>query len=408
MITSSYPRYAGDGAGSFVASLAQSLVAAGHQVAVVAPYDPFVAPWDTQGVEVYRFRYAPFDALHVAGHGQALLADVRMKRVVPWLMPGFVIAALWRVWRLHQQRPFAVFHGHWAVPGGVVAALAAEGLKVPMLLSLHGSDVYVLEHNALYRKVAQLAFRRAARIVACSEDLRRRAVALGAEERKTLVLPYGVDGPRYALGKGERLRRLWGIPGGALVIGALGRLVYKKGFDVLLTAFARVAAQMPEAFCVIGGEGDLRQELERKAQQLGIARRVLFPGRIPWGQTPDFYALCDVFVVPSVVDRKGNVDGLPNVLLEAMASARALVASRVAGIPEVVEEGKNGLLVPPGDAQALGEALLRLLGDLSLRQRLGREARRTVATRYTWEGIAQEYLQLYAQADACMAEYKDA
>jgi len=397
MITSSYPRHAGDGAGSFVGSLARALVALGHTVHVVAPYDPVVAAMDQGGVHVHRFRYAPSDDLCLVGHARSLQADVRLKRLVPLLMPGFVAAAVARALALHRRERFDLLHGHWAVPGGAVAGLVARLTGLPLLISLHGSDVYVLEHNRGYAAIARTVFRRAHQVTACSEDLRARAVAIGLDAARAIVIPYGVDVARYASGDGARLRARLSIPQGALVIGALGRLVHKKGFDHLLDAMPAVLAALPSAWCVIGGEGDLRDALQAQAQSLGIAKKVLFPGYIAWQDTPDFYALCDVVAVPSVVDAAGNVDGLPNVLLEAMASGRPVVASRVAGIPDVVRDGSNGLLVPPGNAQRLAQALLLLLRDSKLREELGAAAREYVAGALPWEHIAHRFEALYLE-----------
>jgi len=119
---------------------------------------------------------------------------------------------------------------------------------------------------------------------------------------------------------------------------------------------------------------------------------------VSWREAPDFYALCDVVAVPSVVDAEGNVDGLPNVLLEAMASGRAVVASRVAGIPSAVADGQNGLLMPPGDVDALAAGIVRLLQDAPLRAALGAAARARMHTEYGWAGVAERYEALYREA----------
>jgi len=394
MITSSYPRYAGDGAGSFVGSLARSLVSLGHSVHVVAPHDPMIEEMDLGGVRLTRFRYAPCDKLHLAGHGRALKADTRMKWVVPLLMPGFVVAALGHTLSAHRRERFDLIHAHWAVPGGAVGALAASLADLPLVISLHGSDMYVVEHNALYAAVARFGFRRAKQITACSDDLRQRALEIGADAARTTVLPYGVDVESYATGDGARMRARLGIPEEAIVVGALGRLVHKKGFSYLIAALAEIAGSR-QVYCVIGGAGDLEDALEAQAQRLGVAGHLFFPGHVDWQHTPDFYAMCDLFVVPSVVDESGNVDGLPNVLLEAMASDCAVVASRVAGIPAVIEDRRTGLLVPPGDASALAQALLLLLDDASLRTDLGARARERVARDYRWSAVAQRVASIY-------------
>jgi len=395
MITSSYPRYAGDGAGSFVGSLARSLVSLGHPVHVIAPYDPMVEEMDQGGVSLLRFRYAPTDALHLAGHGRALEADMQMKWRVPLLMPGFVAAAAGRVIAAHRRERFDLIHAHWAVPGGAIGALSASLVGLPLVISLHGSDLYVAEHNALYAAAARFGFRCAWQITACSDDLRQRAMEIGADAARITVLPYGVDVASYTAGDGARMRARLDIPRDAVVIGTLGRLVRKKGFSTLIAAMPEIMRAYPRTLCVIGGAGDLGDELQSQASRLGMAEHVLFPGHIDWQHTPDFYAMCDLFVVPSVIDERGNVDGLPNVLLEAMASGCAIVASRVAGIPAAVKDRLTGVLVPPGDVGALARALLSLLGDANQRMALGKSARERMAREYNWLDIARRVASIY-------------
>jgi len=127
---------------------------------------------------------------------------------------------------------------------------------------------------------------------------------------------------------------------------------------------------------------------------LGVRDRVLFPGHIPWGETPGYLSRADVCVVPSVVDEAGNLDGLPNVLLESLASGCAVIASEVAGIPEVVQHGRNGLLVPQQDERALADAICALLTDVDLRSQLGSAARLDVVSRLSWAHIGERVAEI--------------
>ena len=411
MITSSYPRYPGDGAGSFVASLARALAADGCAITVVAPHDPAVssaepasASMDGGLVLVKRFRYAPRDAMHVAGHGRALQGDQRMRWLAPLLMPGYIAAAIACTMDMHRREQFDLIHGHWAIPMGAIAGLVGRLLSRPLIVSLHGSDVYVAERSRPYAAAARYGFRRANRVTACSVDLSLRAQRVGLAAEKSIVIPYGVDATRYVSGARARIRQQLGIPESLRVIGALGRLVHKKGFRYLIAAMPRILRTERDACCVIGGSGDLQDELACQAKRLGIADRVLFPGHIDWRNTPDYYAMCDMFVVPSVVDAHGNVDGLPNVLLEAMATGCAVVATSVGGIPDVVTDGQNGLLVRPGDAHALAESATRLLRDASLRHRLGSAAQRGMQEQHSWRDVAARFRSLYEAALAAHGE----
>ena len=243
-----------------------------------------------------------------------------------------------------------------------------------------------------------MGFRRAAHVTACSNDLHDRAVVLGLDPTKASVIPYGVDIARYSSSNGKRMRAKLNIPPNAPLVGALGRLVYKKGFTHLVAAMGKVLESVPQAYCVIGGAGDLQKDLRDQALDLGIGERVILPGHVDWRDTPSYYAMCDVVAIPSVVDAGGNVDGLPNVLLEAMATSSAVVASSIAGIPEVIIDGENGLLVPPGDEEALSTALISALTSPSLRQRTGRAGQEHISAEYTSQHMARGFLRVYGEA----------
>lgn len=398
MITTSYPRYPGDGAGSFIRGLAEALVQKGVEIEVLAPADPDVEPMDYQGVVVHRFRYAPFDAWHVAGHARALRSDRDVKGFVPLLMPSFCASALGRALWQHHVRPFDLVHGHWAIPGGLLGRTMSGLVGIPLVVSLHGSSVYLAERSKLIGAVTRFVFRGARAVAGCSRDLRDRAVAVGSAEERTFAVPYGVDTSRYCQGKGQTLRAALGLPSDAILIGALGRHVDKKGFEYLVDAMPRILAAYPNAYCVLGGDGYRQVQLQERAEALGVGERVRFPGYISWVQTPEYYRMFDVFAVPSVIDANGNRDGLPNVLLEAMSCGCPVVASRVAGIPDVVRDGATALLVDSRDSEQLADSVIRVLSDDALRERLGLSAREQMAAAYSWGEIADQMIDIYQGA----------
>jgi glycosyltransferase involved in cell wall biosynthesis len=148
----------------------------------------------------------------------------------------------------------------------------------------------------------------------------------------------------------------------------------------------------------IAGVGDLQESLARRIAETGAPVRLV--GSLDREGVARALAAADIVAIPSVVDRAGNVDGLPNTLLEAMAAGRAVVASRVAGIPDVITDGTDGLLVPPGDVEALRAALVRLSADDGLRARLGVAARAAAVRRHGWDATARGFEECYAAAAA--------
>jgi glycosyltransferase involved in cell wall biosynthesis len=170
----------------------------------------------------------------------------------------------------------------------------------------------------------------------------------------------------------------------------------KKGFQVLLEALPALLAARPEAHVVLAGGGDLLERFAAAAREW--PGRVHLPGAVLRDTLPDLYRAADLFVLPAVHDAKGNVDGLPNVILEAMASGLPVVASGISGIPLAIEDERTGLLIPEKDPQRLLAALLRLLGNRDAAREMGERGRRKAVTELTWDAVAARYREWYLAA----------
>jgi len=394
MVTSSYPRFAGDVVAPFIESIARGVAARGHRVDVVLPHHPELRRRDDEPVSFHPYRYAPLDRWSRWGYAQSLRRDVSV-RAGAFLLAPFVAFALRRIVaeRLRATR-YDVVHAHWVVPNAALVGGLVRSHGVPLVVSLHGSDVFVAETLLPARLLAGHVLRQAGAVTACSADLHRRAVRLGARPERTRTVPYGVDRVAPTDVDVPAVRAQLGAPSGSTLVLGLGRLVEKKGFTYLIEAVRNV----PNVFLAIAGAGDLRAELEAQAAASGAPVRLV--GALDRDSVAAALEAAEVVVVPSIVDRAGNVDGLPNVLLEAMAAGRAVIASRVAGIPDVVTDGVDGILVAEKDATGLAAALTRLAADPALRKRLGDAARVTVTRRLSWERAAQTFEESYAAAAA--------
>lgn len=398
MVTTSYPRFPGDSVGTFMEPIAKHVAARGHEVHIVAPWHPRITRGKVEdGVFFHFFRYAPSEGLNVFGYAAGLRADEKLKSAA-WIAAPLAMTAGWfKALRVAQKKRATVMHGHWVVPGGVIAAAARPAL--PLVVSLHGSDVFVAERTRVAGIAARRVFDRAGFVTACSDDLGRRAVALGAAADRLEVVPYGVDVTRFKPSAGARdgARARLGIPPGAALLFAAGRLVRKKGFEYLIDAVPLIDGAAP-AHLAIAGAGDLAEELRARAVAGGVAERVHFLGDLAQEAVAGWFAAADVAVAPSVRDDSGNVDGLPNTVLEALASGTPLVSTAAGGIATVVEDGRTGLIVPERDARALAAALAALLRDPARRAGLGQAGRALVEGRFGWESAAARFESSYDRA----------
>lgn len=268
---------------------------------------------------------------------------------------------------------------------------------MPLAIGLHGSDVFLAERAGV-RLAARWALSRSRLLTGCSAELVDRVRALGFPAARSRVIPYGVDVAAFS--PAPERRSVWrerlAIGERAPLLLGVGRMATKKGFQVLVGILPALLEEFPELRVVLAGGGDLLERFREAARPW--ADRVHFPGPVLRDTLPDLYRAADLFVLPAVHDAKGNVDGLPNVILEAMASGLPVVASGISGIPLAVEDGRTGLLVPEGDSDALRGALRRLLADPAAALEMGGKGRRKAEAELTWDAVAARYREGYVAA----------
>jgi sugar transferase (PEP-CTERM/EpsH1 system associated) len=292
-----------------------------------------------------------------------------------------LVLQLYRVFR--HERPHIVHTHAWGTL--CEGLLAARLARVPVVI--HG------EHGTLQLKpyqarVQRLMWRRADRVLSVSSRLAERmADGTGFPLERITVIRNGVDLSRFQTCDRAAARRALGLPEHGVIVGTAARLVPVKDQANLLLAFKRLADEGVDFTGVIAGDGPLRGELEAQAAALGIQSRVRFLGHVP--AVERVYGSLDIFALSS------KSEGLSNTILEAMASRLAVVATRVGGADELVEDGANGVLVPPQDPAALADAIGWLIRDADLRQSMAVEGRRRALTRFTLDRMIRNYGNLY-------------
>jgi glycosyltransferase involved in cell wall biosynthesis len=266
--------------------------------------------------------------------------------------------------RLHIDH----LHAHFAFMPTDVAMIMACLLKRPFSFSAHAQDIFTQNAAALARKAAPAAF-----VTTCSQHgykyLRKNLPALPAD--KIVMIHHGIDPTRFLPVNSAKPRIL-----------AVGRLEEKKGFAYLLRACGKMTMKGVDFSCTILGTGSLEDKLEEELLRCNASGSVVLHGEATQEELQEFFNAAQVLVVPSVLTGNGDRDGIPNVILEAMAMKIPIVATTTGAIHEAVTDGENGLLVPPADPDALADAIERLLADRGLRQRLGEAGRTRVLNQF--------------------------
>ena len=283
----------------------------------------------------------------------------------------------------HLSRHFDLVHGH-GMRGAWICYLASRRTGKAFVYTAHNLSPVMT--GKLAPRLVRSTARAAAARIAVSNAVAESYAPLGFHRNEWLVIPNGVDLAAFEdIPHQDSVLRSLGIPEGAKVVGAVGRLAPEKGFDRYLRAAAMVLEEVPGARFVLAGDGPERRNLETLAQPLG--ERLVMTGG--YDAIYGLLSAVDVVVVPSVLEGQGIV------AIEAMAAGRAVVASRVGGLAETVLDGVTGILVPPESEQDLARAIVALLRDPALRGRLGAAGRARAADRYSAARMIDSTVEVY-------------
>lgn len=325
----------------------------------------------------------------VAAHGRMIRRSPRRwfsALALAWkTRPPGLKAALWQAFYALEagvladhllSRGVGHLHNHFGDASGSLTMITAQMAGLPYSITLHGPDVFFAPyHWRLDVKIERAAF------IACISHFCRSQAMLFSDEAhwdKLMIIHCGIRPALYHPG----------LAGQGHVV-FVGRLDPVKGVSLLLEAFSRVRAGHPAARLTVAGDGRARARLEARARDLGLADVVAFPGYLDEGQVAALLSTADMLILPSFAE------GLPVVLMEALASRIPVIATQIAGVPELVQDGISGFIVPPGDVASLADRMDRLLADPDLRASMGAAGRARVEAEFDIASEAQKLAALF-------------
>jgi glycogen(starch) synthase len=385
-----YPENAHDMRAIYVHDIVRHLVMLGHRVCVVAPAAAGVPLRDQlDGVQIRRFRLDLPEDLNYGKVAQSRVSALgKLKRLLA--MKEYLSGQYRAILEAAADFEPDVLHGHWAIPTGPAIVAAARRLRVPSVITMHGGDVYVNKAEGYdfptrwyVRPILKWTLTRASALTAISDDCIEHALRAGAPQAHIHLIMNGADLRRFSP-QSEA-----GQPYGPKMIFACRQLFPRKGIRFLIDAAAQLRARHPELRLMIAGDGFERPELEQQAARLGIGDVTTFLGWVANADLPQYFRACAVLVMPSLEEGFG----IP--AAEAMGCEAPVVATDAGGLPEVVEHGVTGLIVPKGDADAMAQAIDRLLSDPLEAQRMGKAGRARALARFDWMSSCQQFVELY-------------
>ncbi len=310
---------------------------------------------------------------------------------------------------LARQHRVRFVHCGNVKPAGYPARWVYERLRVPYSLFLYGADLlseqHKIRHSAIKRRMTRAIFGGAATLIAISNWTRDLGLAvlgelgLDGHGQRLRVVHLGTDPTSFRPGIDPRaVRDRFALPdAGTRWLVTVARLQRHKGMDTVIAALPAILARAPDVRYAVAGAGPDRERLEKLTHKLGLADRVRFLGGVTDQDLPALYNLASVYVGASRRSERLGVEGFGISLVEASACGLPVVAGNSGGIPDAVQDGETGFLVPPEDPAALADAICRLLGDATLATRLGGNGRRAVETHFNWDRVVRDLREIESQ-----------
>lgn len=378
--------------GSFVLEQTKALRNLGVCFQVLAP-----TPWAPPFVRIWR-RFRRYDFVPAQANIDGFSVDYPRivcfpgKRLFYLYGVTYYLRCRWIVRRLIKEKKIDLIHAHTIMPDGFAAVLLGREFKLPVVCTVHGSDIIVYpQQSRMTHWATRWALQGLTRLIAVSSDLEKKALAL-ARTAGVRVIHNGADPAVFKTWSKAEAREKLGLPPDKKVVLFLGHLTSVKGVEYLLNAVSRLPHS--KLMLALVGDGDLRLDLVAMAKKLGISDVCKFTGHRPHDEIPLWLSAADCLVLPSMSE------GLPTVLVEAMWCRTPIIATRVGGIPEIVKSGQTGLLVEPRDSEALAHAIDQILSNPDRAAAMAEQAEIFAGENLTWAMNAKKTLGEYETAVA--------
>lgn len=396
-MATSYPRWTSDPTSPFVHNLAKELIKNGIDVSVVTPHEDNTKDYEIiDNVMVHRFQYwFTKEGQKLAYHG-GMLPNFQKSFLAKIQFPLFLFFYFLKGLKIAKKCD--LIHAQFLLSGFIgVFIKKITGKK--LILTIHAGGLFGLERMPFKRKIARLIAIETDKINVVSNYIGERFLNLLTAgislkiKNHIIVMPMGVhlDRFNYSLKSDESSK----VNINEITLLFVGRIADKKGLPTLIDAMFILKDSITNFRLYIVGGGPLKSTMEKRVSDLELNKFIKFKGRVSDQELTELYLSSDIVIVPSIISEYGDTEGMPVVILEAMAAGTPIIASNVSGIPDAVKDGVNGFLVEQKNAKQLAEKILYLIEHPEVRERMGKEGRKMVEEKFTWEKIAKKTIEIY-------------
>jgi|ETN01SMinimDraft_4_1059930.scaffolds.fasta_scaffold11337_1 glycosyltransferase involved in cell wall biosynthesis len=392
VIATTFPRWKNDTTARFVYDLSERL-ASDYKIIVLAPHHKGAAKSESIGkVQVRRFAYFKPESLQKLCYEGGIIPNMKKSFLAKIQMPLLILSEFFASYNVIRKEQIDMVHAHWILPQGFVSVFLKKIFKIPLLVTVHGSDLFPLK-SRLFKRLQHFVIRNADYVtvnsIATKKELLKRFLDYSS---KVKIMPMGIDNNLFKKRKIKKSKLY--IKNRILLF--VGRLSDQKGLQCLIDSMQDISRYDSRAKLLVIGAGPYEKTLRERAYSKGVEEYVEFLGPMSTSDIARYYNFADIFILPSLSTKTGT-EALGLSLLEAMASGCAVIGTSIGGIPFVIKDGHNGLLVKQKDSKELTKAIITLLKDKKKSQKLGNNAAGFVRKNYSLEKISKDFIKLYKE-----------
>ncbi|MGV8108385.1 glycosyltransferase family 4 protein [Methanospirillum sp.] len=387
-LTSSYPAHQEDVHSMFMRDLTLAITIKEYEVIVLCPNQPGLRCYEVQdGIKIFRFPYWFTRTGQLLNKKGGIIPSITQSPLAIFQLFLFSACQLLFAFKIAKNEKIDLIHSHWIIPQGLIGAAISFFTGIPHILSIHGTDIHIIHSYRIAYPWMRVIAKYSDHITSNSQHTYKRIRRI-LPNKIINIIPMGIHPEEYSIIQRHNKEKK---------ILFVGRLIGWKGVEYLIKA--QQIIQNKSSLCVqlnIIGDGPDKEKLIELSQRLKILSHISFLGRITRDSLLHYYSNADVFVLPSII-HNNQTEGLGVVLLEAMASGVPVIGSNIGGIPDIIEDGVNGLLVSPGDPQGLADAIIQILENPELAARFREAGLKTVRDRFSWDKISDQFIEIYQE-----------
>jgi len=390
MLSTMYLRYKNDTRGLMVSEFNRLLKQQGHNVEVVAPGDSTSKSEETiDGIKIHRFSYFFPKKWQKVAYGPGIPTNLKKSWAARLQVPFFTLSFFLKA--LKHSKKSDLIHCQW-IPPAFIGLMVRKFRKTPVIVTVRR-----LSKSRIMMPINKYVLNNADLVLFNSNYMKNECLKVSSP-RSCKVFHNSLDTKKFSpLNKSEieKIRKDNGIPKNSKILLFLGHLIEKKGVEYLIEAFPAILKSHPDTFLFVGGYGPKEKSLKDLVKRFGIEDKVLFTGKIESDQTQKYFNIADIFVLPSIIDSKGDTETLGVVAMEALSCETPVIASNVGGLIDVIDDS-CGIFVQPKNTMELHKAICNLLADDSKREQLGKNGRQRIIKKFGDEAALKNLSSCYA------------